>query len=261
LSSRAQDPSIRSVYRTPRITVRQRPSSQEASRTPACASRQPRPAPCRALKDGASYPCPLSAALRASLPFTVVSPEKGRQPLDLEDALSSNRHQFHPLRGRLASGPLTEPGLVPRRRVDPDAPDFRQPRQLCDPPLRERQVGGEPPCRQVGQLSWVFVPCRLGSEVRAHERCWLIRLSDQTLSGLSDLRALHLGRDAPSPGRRSTPIPPRLTPWRTPSRALQSPTDFRRPRCPSSRFVSVTELGSALLKDTSSHYPYGAITH
>jgi len=47
LSSRAQDPSIRGVYRTPRNTVRRRPSSPSASRALPCASHQRRPAPCR----------------------------------------------------------------------------------------------------------------------------------------------------------------------------------------------------------------------
>jgi hypothetical protein len=112
LSSRAQDPSIRRVYRTPRTTVRRRPSSPSASRALPCASRQPRPAPCRALKDGASCPCPLSAAPRASLPFTAVSPVRGRKPLDLEDALRRTVDQSHPFRGRLATGPLAELGLV-----------------------------------------------------------------------------------------------------------------------------------------------------
>jgi hypothetical protein len=73
----------------------------------------------------------------------------------------------HPLRGRLATEPLAELDLVPRHRVDPDAADFRQPRRLCDPPLREEQVGGGPPCHQVGRLSWDFVPRRLGSKVQA----------------------------------------------------------------------------------------------
>ena len=51
LSSRAQDPSMRRVYRTPRTTVRRRPSSPSASRALSCASRQPRlctlPGTCR----------------------------------------------------------------------------------------------------------------------------------------------------------------------------------------------------------------------
>jgi len=77
---------MRTVYRTARITVRRRPSSPSASRALWCASRQLRSAPCRALKNGASCPCPLSAAPRASLPSTTVSPAKGHRSLDLEDA-------------------------------------------------------------------------------------------------------------------------------------------------------------------------------
>jgi len=167
LSSRAQDPSIRRVYRTPRITVEQRPSSPSASRALPCASRQPRPAPCRALKDGASCPCPLSAAPRASLPFTSVSPREGHRTLDLEDAYVEPYTRPRPLRDRLAAEPLAELDLVPRRRVDPVVADFRQRRRLCDPPLREEQVGSGPPCRQVGRLSWDFVPRRIDSKVRA----------------------------------------------------------------------------------------------
>jgi len=177
---------MRRVYRTPRITVERRPSSPRASRALPCASRQPRPAPCRALKDGASCPCPLSAAPRASLPFTPVSPGRGDGRWTSKTLLLRTATGHRPLRGRPATEPLAELGLVPRRRVDPDAPDFRQPRQLCDPPLREEQIGGGPPCRQVGRLSWDSVPRRLGSEVRANERCWLIRLSAQTLSDLGD---------------------------------------------------------------------------
>jgi hypothetical protein len=59
LDSRAQDPSIRRVSRTPRITVERRPSSPSASRALPCASHQPRPRPCRVSSDGASCPCPL----------------------------------------------------------------------------------------------------------------------------------------------------------------------------------------------------------
>jgi hypothetical protein len=112
LSSRAQDPSIRRVYRTPRTTVRRRPSSPSASRALPCASRQPRPAPCRAFTDGASCPCPLSAAPRAFLPLAIASPVRGPRPLDLEDAHVEPLTRPHPLRGRLATGPLAELGLV-----------------------------------------------------------------------------------------------------------------------------------------------------
>jgi hypothetical protein len=158
---------MRRVYRTPRTTVGRRPSSPSASRALPCASRQPRPAPCRALKDGASCPCPLSAALRASLPLTAVSPEGAPSAGPRRRSFVEPFTRPHPLRGRLATEPLAELGLVPRRRVDPDAPDFRQPRQLCDPPPCEEQIGGGPPCRQVGRLSWDFVPRRISSKVRA----------------------------------------------------------------------------------------------
>jgi len=112
LGSRAQDPSIRSVYRTPRITVRRRPSSSNASRAFECASRQPRPRALPGVSDGASCPCPLSAAPRASLPLTAVSPVRGRRPLDLGDALVEPLTRSCPSRGRLATGPLAELGLV-----------------------------------------------------------------------------------------------------------------------------------------------------
>jgi hypothetical protein len=108
LSSRAQDPSTHEVYRTSSITVRRRPSSRSASRALSCASHQHRPAPCRARSNGASCPCPLSAAPRASLPFTVGSLVGGRRPLDLEDALVEPSTRPHPLRDRLAARPLAE---------------------------------------------------------------------------------------------------------------------------------------------------------
>lgn len=166
--SRARDPSTRRVYRTPRITVERRPSSPRASRALSCASRQPRPAPCRALKDGASCSCPLFGgtprlpALHDALPRKG-APAAGPRRRSFVEPCTRSR----PLRSRLAAEPLAELDLVPRRRVDPNAPDFRQPRPLCDPPLREEQVGGGPPCRQVGRLSWDFVPCRLDSKVQA----------------------------------------------------------------------------------------------
>jgi len=105
--------------------------------------------------------------------------------------------------------------------IDPDATGFRHLRQLSDPPLREGRADGGPPCRQVGRLSWVFVPCRLGSKVRAEGA---VRLAGQRLirsSGYpydrfaSDVTPRH--RDAPTPtftlrgSRREEP--PRLSPW------------------------------------------------
>jgi hypothetical protein len=62
----------------------------------------------------------------------------------------------------------------------------------------------------------------------------------------SPLRALRLGRSTPSPGHPRPRSPTWLAPRRTPSLALQSPTSFRPPGCPSSRVVSVTELAEPL---------------
>jgi len=66
--SRAQDPSIRAS-----IERSASPSSGDPAHkrfaSAMCASRQPRSTPCRASSNGASCPCPLSAAPRASLPL------------------------------------------------------------------------------------------------------------------------------------------------------------------------------------------------
>jgi hypothetical protein len=48
LSSRAQDPSTRGLYRSPRATVRRRPSSRRVSRTLRAPAASPAPEPCRA---------------------------------------------------------------------------------------------------------------------------------------------------------------------------------------------------------------------
>jgi len=77
---------MRAVYRTANITVRRRPSSPRASRALDAPAASPIRAPLRAFADGASCPCPLSAAPRASLPSATVSPAKGPRSLDLEDA-------------------------------------------------------------------------------------------------------------------------------------------------------------------------------
>lgn len=176
LSSRAQDPSTHEVYRTSSVTVRRRPSSRSASRALPCASHQHRPAPCRARSNGASCPCPLSAAPRASLPFTVGSLARGRRPLDLEDALSSNRRPDPTPRG---AGWRPNPSrssvwsllrqLSPASESTPGPLTFVTGPSSVDPPLREERIGGGPPCRQVGRLSWDFVPRRPGSMVRAEE--------------------------------------------------------------------------------------------
>jgi len=153
----------------------------------------------------------------------------------------------HPLRGRLAAGPLAELDLVPRRRVDPIARCAwlapAAPGSLTRP-FREEQVGGGPSCRQVGQLSWDSVPRRTSSKTRAMKRSWFIRASDQTLADLGPYARFTSGE---TPRRRDAVrprYPPRLASWRRPSLTLQSPSSFRPPGCPSSRIVSVTELGN-----------------
>jgi len=150
----------------------------------------------------------------------------------------------YPLRGRLATGPLAELGLVARSpsfdgfRVDPGTTGFRQPHQLCDPPLREVQVDGGPPCRQVGRLSWVLVPCRLDSQVQATSGAGLFAFR------VTPTRASPRAR-RPVTGTPFDPDTPHdLRREGAPSVALQSPTSFRPPGCPSSRFVSATELGN-----------------
>jgi len=158
LGSRTQDPPIRRVYRTRRITVRRRPSSLKrlaSASAPAASS-------IRALagvEDGASCPCPLSAALHVSLPFTSDSPE-GRRPLDLEDALNVEPSTSStPREAGWRPHPSRSAALVPRCRVDRSPTDSRQSNHWR-PVLREEQVGGGPSCYQAGRLSWVFVPRR-----------------------------------------------------------------------------------------------------
>jgi hypothetical protein len=136
-----------------------------------CASRQPHPHSLPGVFwDGASCPCPLSAAPRASLPFTTVSPRRGAGGWTSKTLSRRTVHQFRPLRGELATGSLAEPDLVPRHRVDLRTTDFRQPRFFATRPFREEQIRGGPPCRQVGRLSWAFVPRRVplgGASLRA----------------------------------------------------------------------------------------------
>ena len=100
--------------------------------------------PAGPISDGASCPCPLSAAPRASLPLAAVSsrrkaPSAGPRRRSFVEPLTSSC----PLRSRLATDPLAKIGLVVRslpcgsRRIDPRAPGFRQPRELGRPaPLR-----------------------------------------------------------------------------------------------------------------------------
>jgi hypothetical protein len=106
----AREPRIR--RRAGSIEPRASPSGSDPAharfRDASCASRQRRSTPSRTCSSDASCPCPLSAAPRAFLPFTVVSLVGGVRPLDLEDALVEPLTRPHPLRGRLAATLLTE---------------------------------------------------------------------------------------------------------------------------------------------------------
>jgi len=116
LDSRTQDPSTRrnrsnsAYHRQAATQLTERFASARASVTSSA----------RALsdvEDGASCPCPLSAAPRASQSFTAGSPE-GRRPLDLEDALFLEPFTIsRPLRARVAAAPLSEHDLAVRCRI------------------------------------------------------------------------------------------------------------------------------------------------
>jgi hypothetical protein len=82
---------MRRVYRTPRTTVERRPSSPSVSRTLPCASHQPRPTPCRAYRTERLARAPSRRHPAPPCPWRPSPPKGGPVPLDLEDALSSNR--------------------------------------------------------------------------------------------------------------------------------------------------------------------------
>jgi hypothetical protein len=120
LGSRTQDPSIRRVDRTPRITVERRSSSPGASRAPCTPTTCSRPRP-RGRKAGASCSCPLSAAPRAFLPFTPGSPERAPDAGPRRRSCVEPSALPRPSRGGEASTPLAGRAPVPRFRVDRDA--------------------------------------------------------------------------------------------------------------------------------------------
>jgi len=205
LSSRAQDPSIRRVYRTLRITVRQRPSSPSVSRTLSCASRQHRPAPCRAFENGASCPCPLFGgtprlpALGDRIPREGAPTAGPRRRCLVEPCTRPC-----PSRGRLATEPLAELDPVARSptcagcRVDPSTTGFRHSHPIRDPYLaRCGSVVGPPVARWAGSLGFQSLVdpapgCERASSVGLY--------ASRTDPCGPVLRALRLGRDTPSPG-------------------------------------------------------------
>jgi len=165
--SRARDPSMHRVYRTPRTTVERRPSSPSASRALPCASRQPRLAPCRALKDGASCSCPLFGGTPRLPALHGRLPRRGDSRWTSKTLLSNRAPDTAPCEAGWRPNPSRSSVWSPVAGWTPTRLTFASRVSSCDPPLREEQVGGGPPCRQVGRLSWDFVPRRIGSKVQA----------------------------------------------------------------------------------------------
>jgi len=143
------------------------------------------------------------------------APPKGHRSLDLEDALIEPFTSTQALRPGVAATLLTARDLIARFRVDRAAAGFRQPRR-CDHPSR-------------GSGRWWALLCPGGPTLLS------FRSSSNRLEGASlqaarglyafrtgVLRALCLGRDAPSPGRLRplfapslhSPEPPELSPGR-----------------------------------------------
>jgi len=105
------------VYRTPRTTVRRRPSSRNASRAPVRQS----PAPFAALRPLRTERLARAPVRRHPAPPNPSrpSPPKGPRPLGLEDALFLEPLTVpRPLRAETAATPLAEHGLVARCQVD-----------------------------------------------------------------------------------------------------------------------------------------------
>jgi hypothetical protein len=186
------------------------------------------------------------------------TPREGRQPLDLEDAHVEPSTASHPSRGEAAIEPLAELDLVARHRVDGSLADFRQPSRWTCPFAGSRSVVGPPVARGAASHGLSSL-VEIDSLVHTNRRRWFIRLSEPDPCEPGDPTG------ASPRGRRpvtGTPLltpplaansfrwahrecPPDFRPTGRRSFALQSPTSFRPPGCRSSRFVSVTELGTA----------------
>jgi hypothetical protein len=139
----AREPRIR--RRSDSIEVRSSPSGSDPAHG-ACLERFVRQSPAPSLNpagpisDGASCPCPLSAAPRASLPLAAVTsrreaPSAGPRRRSFVEPSTRPRS----LRSRLATDPLAKIDLVvpspscDGRRIDPDATGSRHLRQLGRP--------------------------------------------------------------------------------------------------------------------------------
>jgi len=202
LDSRAQDPSTRGLYRSPRVTVRRRPSSRSASRTLRAPAASSIPEPCRARFVWSVLPVPPLGgtprlpALHHHLPRKRATTAGPRRRSFVEPLTRP-----HPLRGRLATGPLAELGLVVpsppcgRFGIDPDATGFRH----------LHRFGRPAPSRGAGR--W-WAPLLPGGPALVGFRPSSTRLEGASCEMVlaywlfgSPLRALRLGRSTPSPGR------------------------------------------------------------
>jgi len=141
---------------------------REPSRAPAAS---PILTPCRECSDGASCPCPLSAAPRASLPFTAVSPEGApaagpRRRSYVEPCTSSA-----PCEASWRPGPSRNPIWSPVTGWTSARLTFASRTSSRPAPFaRSRSVVGPPVARWAGSLGLSSL-VESGSEVRACERC------------------------------------------------------------------------------------------
>ena len=198
--------------------------------------------PAGPISDGASCPCPLSAAPRASLPLANPTPQRVKNAGPRRRS-ASNRNQTPPLARK--AGDRTPRGVQPDRplpacagcRVGPDH-DWLSP------------AGPERPTPSRGVSRW-WAPLLPGGPALVGFRPSSNRLGGASKNGGAGLYAVRVTPTRASPrarhpvtGTSATPIPPTARAVKElRSVALQSSTGFRPPRCPSNRLVSATELG------------------
>jgi hypothetical protein len=199
LGSRTQDPPIRRVDRTPRITVERRSSSPGTSRAPCT----PIACPAHALADVISERLARAPSRRHPAPPCPSRPDpsRGRRTLDLEDALASNRLPLPPLarqggehipRGMRSCPPFPgrpRCGLACARPHHPVGPTLAGIEPVVGPPV----------ARGAGSLGFssLFDPARW-CERPAAFGAYAFRTEV--------LRALHRGRDAPVAGNAWSPF-------------------------------------------------------
>ena len=190
----AREPRIR--RRSDSIEVRAPPSGGDPAHVASLerfVRQSPAPSqdPAGSLSDGASCPCPLFGGTPRLPALGAVLPRKGAT-----DA-GPRRRSFvepstrpHPLRGRLATGPLAELGLVVRSppcegcRIDPGATGFRHLRRLWTHSFaRSRPVVGPPVARWTNShgISSLVDPARR-CELRTGAGLWALRVTPTNLS-------------------------------------------------------------------------------